>query len=147
MSIGEHGRPWRPAHEGHSCVTRIEVTQMEPRIDATRFGSITIGGKVIDHDVVIRLDGRIKKRKKKLSKDVYGSSHTVALPEAEHVYEEGAERLVVGAGQSGLLQLSEEALQYLTQRDCAAEILPTPQAIQAWNRSTGAVVGLFHVTC
>ena len=120
---------------------------MKPRIDATRFGSITIGGKVIDHDVVIRLDGRIRKRKKKLSKDVYGTSHTVALPEAEYTYEEGAERLIVGAGQSGLLQLSEEALEYLTQRSCAAEILPTPQAIQVWNRSTGAVVGLFHVTC
>ena len=120
---------------------------MRPTIDGTRFGSITMAGEVIDHDVIIRLDGRIKKRKKKLSRAAYGSSHTISPAEAEHVYEEGAERLIIGSGQSGLLELSEEAAGYLTQRNCPAEILPTPQAIQAWNRSAGAVIGLFHVTC
>ena len=120
---------------------------MRPQIDATRFGSITIGGKVIEHDVVIRLDGRIKKRKKKLSRAVYGTSHMISPAEAEHVYEEGAERLIIGSGQSGLLELSAEAARYLEARNCRPEILPTPQAIQAWNRSSDAVIGLLHVTC
>ena len=40
---------------------------MEPHIDGTEFGSITVDGEVYDHDIVIRLSGNVKKRKKKLS--------------------------------------------------------------------------------
>jgi hypothetical protein len=37
---------------------------MKPEIDGTTFGSITVGGKTFQHDVLIRLDGAVKKRKK-----------------------------------------------------------------------------------
>lgn len=33
--------------------------------------------------MLIRLDGKVKKRKKKLSKAVYGTSHLVSLEEAK----------------------------------------------------------------
>jgi hypothetical protein len=36
----------------------------------------------LDHDGVICLSGKVKKRKKKLSKEQYGTSHTVSLAEA-----------------------------------------------------------------
>ena len=49
---------------------------MKPAIDETDFGYIVIEGARIEHDVLIRLSGAIKKRKKKLSKAVYGTSHT-----------------------------------------------------------------------
>jgi len=62
---------------------------MQPRIDRTQFGSVTIDGKVYEHDVLIRLSGQIKKRKKKLSKAVYGTSHTISLAEAKHLYQQG----------------------------------------------------------
>ena len=42
------------------------------RIDRTEFGEITIDGKTYEHDVIIRLSGEIVKRKKKLSKRLYG---------------------------------------------------------------------------
>ena len=48
------------------------------RIEGTSFGDITIDGKAYDHDVVIRLNGGIMKRKKKLSKKLYGTSHVVS---------------------------------------------------------------------
>ena len=48
-------------------------------IDRTSFGDITIDGQTYDHDVLIRLDGSIEKRKKKLSKKQYGTSHVVSL--------------------------------------------------------------------
>jgi len=120
---------------------------MKPRIDRTTFGSITIEGKTFEHDVIARLDGRVKKRKKKLSKAIYGTSHVVSLDEARHVYEEGAERLIVGAGQGGLVELSDEAADFFKRKNCRVELLPTPEAIQVWNDAQGAVIGLFHVTC
>ena len=120
---------------------------MKPVIDGTGFGSITIDGKVFDHDVIIRLNGEIKKRKKKLSKAIYGTSHTISLDEARHVYGEGADRLIIGAGQYGLVELSDEAADYFERHGCQVELLPTSEAIRAWNKAEGAVIGLFHVTC
>ena len=119
----------------------------KPRIDRTSFGSITIEGKTFRRDVLIRLSGEVKKRKKKLSKAVYGTSHVVSLEEAQHVYQKGAERLIVGTGQSGLVELSESATDYFRRAGCRVELLPTPRAIKAWNKAEGAVIGLFHVTC
>jgi hypothetical protein len=118
-----------------------------PRIDATRFGSITIAGEEYEHDVIIRLDGAVKKRKKRLSKAVYGTSHTMSREEAKAVFEPGAERLIVGTGQGGALNLSEDAAEYFRKKGCAVELHPTPRAIAAWNAATGAAIGLFHVTC
>jgi hypothetical protein len=122
---------------------------MKPTIDGTDFGSVTIAGETYEHDVVIRLDGGVIKRKKKLSKEIFGSSHTVSLPEAEFIYEEGADRLIFGTGQSGLAGLSAEAAAFFQKKNCRVELLPTPAARQAWNRAPdgGAVIGLFHVTC
>jgi len=120
---------------------------MKPTIDKTKFGSIIIEGQVHERDVIIRLDGQVKKRKKKLSKAVYGTSHTISLDEARHVYEKGAERLIIGAGQYGLVELSDEAAGYFQRKGCQVELLPTKKAMNAWNEAEGAVIALFHVTC
>ncbi len=120
---------------------------MEPRIDGTRFGSITISGETYEHDVLIRLGGGVKKRKKKLSKARYGTSHIVSLIEARHIFDEGAERLIVGAGQHGVLKLSDEASDYFRKKGCAVDLFPTPRAIEVWNSADGMVIGMFHVTC
>ncbi len=120
---------------------------MKPKIDGTSFGSITIAHEDYEHDVLIRLNGEVKKRKKKLSKALYGTSHIVSLAEAQYVYERGARRLIVGTGQGGNVTLSDEAADYFQQAQCEVQLLPTPQAVRAWNEAQGAVIGLFHVTC
>ncbi len=38
---------------------------MEPTIEGTAFGSITVAHEEYEHDVLIRLNGEVKKRKKK----------------------------------------------------------------------------------
>jgi hypothetical protein len=122
---------------------------MKPHIDGTAFGSITINGTVFEHDVVVRPDGRVKKRKKKLSKAVYGTSHTISLDEAKYVREQGAgaDRLIVGSGQYGNVELSPEAADYLQRQRCRVVLLPTPEVIDVWNEAEGKAIGLFHVTC
>ena len=52
---------------------------MKPHINDTSFGSITIAHEEHEHDVIIRLNGEVEKRKKKLSKALYGTSHIVSL--------------------------------------------------------------------
>src|SRR4030066_2142141 len=98
----------------------IEAT-MKPKIDKTKFGSITVSGKKYENDILIRLDGKVEKRKKKLSKEIFGTSHTLSLSEAEYVYEEGAEQLIIGAGQLGMVKPSDEAAVFFQENQCAVE--------------------------
>ena len=80
-------------------------------IERTAFGTITIDGKTYDHDVVIRLSGEIVKRKKKLSKKYYGTSHVLSKDEAKFVFEKGCEQLIIGSGQVGKGLFHEKRLQ------------------------------------
>jgi hypothetical protein len=41
------------------------------------------------------------KRKKKLSKKLYGTSHIVSKDEAKFVFEKGCRQLILGSGQDG----------------------------------------------
>ncbi len=54
-------------------------------IEGTTFGTITIDGKTYEHDVIIRLSGEVVKRKKKLSKKYYGTSHILSKDEAKNL--------------------------------------------------------------
>ncbi len=116
-------------------------------IDRTAFGEITIDGKLYEHDVIIRLSGEIVKRKKKLSKQVYGTSHVVSKDEAKFVFERGCKQLILGSGQQGNMQLSPEAKAYFSKKNCEVFIQPTPQAIRVFNEAHGKKIGLFHLTC
>jgi hypothetical protein len=120
---------------------------MSPHLNRTGFGWLEVDGERHEHDVLIRLDGAVKKRKKKLSKRVYGTSHTISVDEAKHVYEAGATTLIIGSGQYDRVRLSEEAAEYFRQREVEVRLLPTPEAIAAWNDAPEKSIGLFHVTC
>ena len=120
---------------------------MPVTIDKTSFGSITIDGKTYEHDVIVRLSQEVKKRKKKLSKQVYGTSHIVSLDEARHIYEKGCGVIIIGSGQHGALRLSEEAERYFEKKDCKVILQETPTAIRTFNQTRGKKIGMFHVTC
>ncbi len=120
---------------------------MKPTLNRTGFGYIDLNGKRIKHDILIRLDGEVIKRKKKLSKEIYGTSHTISLAEAEYIYQENAKRLIIGAGHFNRVRLSPEAEKYFQEQNCLVEILKTPDAVNSWNESKDRVIGLFHLTC
>lgn len=117
------------------------------RIESTEFGSITIDGKRYEFDVVVRMSGEITKRKKKLSKKYYRTSHMISKDEAKFVYEKGCEQLILGTGQYGNVKLSKEATEYLDKKHCEVIAQPTPEAVDSFNKSEKDRIGLFHVTC
>ena len=117
------------------------------RIDRSEFGSITVDGKIYDHDVMIGLSGRVKKRKKKLSKQQYGTSHVVSKAEAKAVFEKGCDVIIIGSGQEGNVRLSPEAEDYFAKKGCEVVLQPTQKAIKSFNRSAKRKIALMHVTC
>ena len=120
---------------------------MKPELNGTGFGWIDVEEERFSHDILIRLDGEVIKRKKKLSKEVYGTSHTLSRAEGEYIYQEGAEGLLIGSGQFGRVRLSPEAKAFFEDKACPVTIQNTPEAIKTWNQAEGKLIGLFHITC
>ena len=120
---------------------------MEPHIDAVRFGAITVAGKTIKHDIVITASGEVKKRKKSLSKQRYGTSHVIALAEIRATWQSNTEILIVGTGMFNRVRLAPDAQAFLSQQGCCTVLRPINKAIRLWNDSQGQIAGLFHITC
>jgi hypothetical protein len=95
-------------------------------IERTTFGTITIDGKTYEHDVIIRLSGEVARRKKRLSKKYYGTSHVLSKDEAKFVFENGCQQLILGSGQMGSVHLSPEAEAYFAEKGCTVLLQPTP---------------------
>ena len=96
-------------------------------IEDTKFGSITIDGKTYEHDVIVRLSGKVEKRKKKLSKETHGTSHIISKDEAKFVFEDGCDVLIVGAGQEGNVRLSPEASDYFNKKGARSSCSRRPK--------------------
>jgi len=120
---------------------------MRPKIEDARFGSITVEGTRYEYDIIIRLSGKVRRRNKQLSKAVYGTSHTLSLAEIVELHRKRAERIIIGTGFEGQVHLSPEAAAFLEKKKCPAELYPTPEAIEKWNKAEGQIIGLFHITC
>jgi hypothetical protein len=105
------------------------------KIDSTIFGAITIDGKIYQHDVVVRLSGEVVKRKKKLSKKLYGTSHVLSKDEAKFLFEKGCDPVVIGSGQMSNVHLSPEAEACFERKGCEVVLKPTPETIRMFNRS------------
>ena len=71
----------------------------------------------------------------------------VSLAEAEHIYDAGAEQVIIGTGHHGVLKLSDEAKDFFKDHDCKVQTVPTPDAVKAWNEAEGKTIAMFHVTC
>ena len=151
--MGRHDTERGPADAAYPLIgvkcrlARRATLGRSMNIDSSQFGSITIDGETYCHDVIVRLSGAIEKRKKKLSKKIFGTSHMLSLPEAEFVYEKGSDLLVLGTGQYDNVRLSPGAADFFARKGCRVLAEPTPIAISTFNRAKGHKIGLFHVTC
>ena len=118
-----------------------------PTLSAPGFGRVRSGGDERRSDFFVRADGAIKERKKKKSKQTYGTSHIVGPGELEKVCKRSPATLIIAAGYGGVLRLAEEAEEYLRERGIEVELLPTPEALERYAQVEGAKAILVHVTC
>jgi len=118
-----------------------------PAITATSFGQVTVGETVFHKDIVIRAGGAVKKRKKKIAKERYGTSHKIGPEELAKVCTGDPEILIIGLGQNGAAALMDSGETFLRERAIAFKAVPTPQAIREYNAATGRKAALIHVTC
>ena len=118
-----------------------------PRIVKTTFGQITIDKNTYEKDIYILANGDIKKRKKSLAKEAYGTSHKIGPAELKLLCKGHPKTVFIGTGQSGLAELTEEGKKYLDERGVDVEALATPEIIEAFNKCEKAKAALLHLTC
>jgi len=123
------------------------VKPVYQKITRCEFGQIGVGPETCQRDVYIRVNGEVKKRDKDLAKTKHGSSHVVGPDELEKVCRGGPEVLMIGAGFSGLVELTEPGRRFLDRRAIDHKLLPTPEAVKAYNKSKQRKAALIHVTC
>jgi len=118
-----------------------------PAVSDYQFGRLTVGGEVYRRDVYILVDGKVKKRKKALAKEVYGTSHKIGPEELSKVCEGRPDVLVIGSGEDGQARLTDEARGFLRERGITVRIAVSAQAAEKYNRAEGRKAALFHLTC
>lgn len=118
-----------------------------PHLDRVIFGAAVVDGKEIAADLYIRADGKLKERKKKLARERYGSSHLLGPEELAKVLKGEPATLIIGAGFSSMVRLTQEAEAYLRSQALTWQILPTPEAAEAFSRAPGRKALFLHVTC
>ncbi|NIT41574.1 MAG: hypothetical protein GTN46_08720 [Gammaproteobacteria bacterium] len=119
----------------------------QPKIIKTSFGKITVGKNTYEKDIYIFANGDIKKRKKSLAKEVYGTSHKIGPTELKKLCKGHPRTIFIGTGQSGLVELTDEGQNYLAERDIEVKALTTPELISAFNKCEKQKAALIHITC
>jgi hypothetical protein len=110
------------------------------------FGSIVIGGRRFDHDMVVEA-GSVRPRRKgpsKRDRSAYG--HT-PLTAAEDIPWSGS-RLIVGTGASGRLPITPEVWKEAKRRGIELVALPTSEACELLRSiDDDEIAAVLHVTC
>lgn len=116
------------------------------KFESTSFGEIIIDGK--SYGDVLVIGGKVIPRRRTFLKRVYGTSHVIGKEEAEELLKGNPEVVIVGTGQSGLLEVSKEIRREIGQK-AKLTILRTPEAIREFNQISHdkKVNALIHTTC
>ena len=112
-------------------------------INSTRFGSITVDGKIYDRDdnYIIFWDSEIIGLHT-------AERHTFGKPELEIILKKNPEMIIVGTGDSGLLKISKEVRSLCRQKGIQIVEMISRNAIVRFNENLDKrVVAFIHVTC
>lgn len=116
------------------------------RIDAYKFGRITIDGADYDHDVVIE-GGKIRKRKKGPSKRRREEFGHTPLTAGEKI-PWSASRLWIGTGAHGRMPVADDVREEARRRRIELVMKATPEMVKLINEALPADTNLIlHVTC
>jgi hypothetical protein len=112
------------------------------RIERYRFGEMIISGKRYHRDLIVMgetvLDSWWREE-----------GHRLHLEDLQPVLDDPPHMLVVGQGDPGLMEVSEEVRAALRARGLDVVVAPTRDAVTLFNAADGRckVAGAFHLTC
>ena len=119
-----------------------------PYINSTKFGEIVIDNK--KYGQVLISDNEVFERDDKKLHQLFGTTHQIGDWEIEQLLRNNPEIVVVGTGQSGILQLEKPFLEKMKQSRVQVIAKTTPKAMKKYNhlvKQGRTVNALIHTTC
>ena len=119
-------------------------------IEEYKFGLIAIDGKVYNYDVEVRWTDEVLDWSRE-------ESHIIDVEDIQRALSQNPETIIIGVGETGMAEVTEEAKREITSRSIKLIIDRTEQAAKTFNiindeslEEEGVqekVIGLFHLTC
>lgn len=119
-------------------------------IEEYHFGSITIDGKIYNHDVEVRWSDEVLPWRRK-------ESHVIDVDDVRRAVEQNPATIIIGRGESGVAEVTQEAKKFISGKGIKLIIDLTEQAVKTFNiineesleeeGEQNKVIGLFHLTC
>lgn len=113
---------------------------MAHRVNSYSFGEIVIDGKTYHHDVIIF--------KEKILDWWRAESHNVSINDADKIVQLKPQTIIFGTGESGVMRVPRETLDFLKQQGIEVILLRTGEAYQKYNEMLeGEAAAALHLTC
>lgn len=119
-------------------------------IQEYRFGSIIIDSKTYNYDVEVRWTGEVLFWRRK-------ESHIIDVEDVKGAVEQNPEIVIIGTGESGVAQVTENAQDFIKEKGIELIIDKTREAVKTFNivkeeseeeeEEQKKAIGLFHLTC
>jgi len=130
-----------------------EMVKFKPSIimiEEYKFGFIKINGSEYDYDVEVRWTNEILPL-------VFKERHKIDGKEVRRAISQKPDTIVIGTGESGLAEVTEEAQEEIKKNGIKLVIDKTEEAVKTFNvlkedseeeeGKQEKVIGLFHLTC
>jgi hypothetical protein len=111
------------------------------KIDFTKFGEISIDGKIYYSDMLVCWDGTVEFRAKK---------HIFDMDDFAALLKRKPDIIVIGTGQTGVVKVSDEVVQIAEDKKIKLYVDPSPKAVDVFNGLVAQgkkAIALIHTTC
>jgi len=116
--------------------------------EKTWFGGVRINGQ--DFSQVLVVGEEIEERDAQRLNQLYGTTHRIGPWEVEKLLSNKPEIIIIGNGQSGVLEVTSEVEEKIRASGAELKVLLTPEAISEFNKlyqEGKKVNALIHTTC
>ena len=142
---GEYREP--TARRVTDDIVSVENKNRSPRIKQVSWGRLEVEGRAEPYKDAKLFPGGSREWNWRDS----GTEHSPGIQPADvqELLDHSAKIVVLSRGMKKCLHVPRETLDFLKEREIAAHVLPTTEAVQLYNQlaETDPVGGLFHTTC
>ena len=131
-----------------SCdVSMMKDKKNSPRIKHISWGRLEVEGKAEPYKDAKLFPGG--SRDWNWRETGTGHDPGIQVTDVQELLDNGATVVVLSRGMAECLHVPRETLDFLKERQVAAHVLPTKEAVALYNKLAGSepVGGLFHTTC
>ena len=118
-----------------------------PKIDSTKFGSITING--IKYSQILIIGNEVIQRDEKALREEFGTTHYISEKEQKKLLSKNPEIIIIGTGAQGVLKTFPEFDKKIAEKGIKLIKLKTLLAAEKYNQISEQkrVNTLIHTTC